>query len=97
MIFRLGEGWKDPVHKDKLVESSELIPKAEAEPSKSEDTTVNQSSSSNPSNEAAEPSSSTNQTASSSSPSTSESAKMWEPKTRLSIAQRLKGNRFLKT
>ena len=68
-IFRLGDGWETPVHKEPMHESSQ-IPTKDEKPSEK------------PSKDNAEETHKT--------PSNEELAKMWEPKTRQSIAQRLK-------
>merc|ERR1712223_1134143 len=99
----LGQGWEEPVHTDPLVEISELDPKVEPaqnspKPSSSSLTinkTEENGTTSGESHEAI--SGGSEESKVSSSPSNEELAKMWQPKTRQSLAQRLKSHEFLFT
>ena len=104
-FLRLGAGWEVPIHKEVMVESLQLEPKTEKPKQNIDDSAeekVNETGhQSNSENEKVANESSEKIEASSSNsdqqqndpklPSNEELAKMWEPKTRQSIAQRLKG------
>merc|ERR1719461_2363498 len=105
----LGQGWEDPVHSDPLVEISELTPKTESTSTtmtlKTEEnnTTAAGSDPTTPSKQEAtsgQEAVSAGSEATSSKPSSlsnEDLAKMYQPKTRPSLAQRLKPNEFLFT
>ena len=97
-IFRLGEGWEDPMHRDILKETVDLTPKeekpVETEAKASGDAEKSGSDTTEKSESADKPSENSEENSDpvpKSSPSNEELAKMWQPKTRQSIAQRLKG------
>merc|ERR1711988_57876 len=84
----LGDGWEGPIHTEPMEEISILQPKHEEkskENKNTDHTNVEEESTTNNSNENTAPKELTNE----------ELAKMWEPKTRQSIAQRLKSNEYL--
>ena len=89
-IFRLGEGWEDPVHRETLHESVDAVPKEEK--LKEAEKPVENSPEEKSSTETEEKNE--NVPLPTSSPSNEELAKMWQPKTRQSIAQRLKRKFF---
>merc|ERR1711953_1251681 len=86
----LGEGWEDPVHRETLHESVDAVPKEdklkEAEKPLENSPEEKSSTETEEKNE--------NVPLPTSSPSNEELAKMWQPKTRQSIAQRLKPNEY---
>merc|ERR1711953_85325 len=86
----LGEGWEDPVHRETLHESVDAVPKEdklkEAEKPLENIPEEKSSTETEEKNE--------NVPLPTSSPSNEELAKMWQPKTRQSIAQRLKPNEY---
>jgi len=86
----LGEGWEDPVHRETLHESVDAVPKEEK--LKEAEKPVENSPEEKSSTETEEKNE--NVPLPTSSPSNEELAKMWQPKTRQSIAQRLKPNEY---
>merc|ERR1711884_338132 len=86
----LGEGWEDPVHRETLHESVDAVPKEEK--LKEAEKPVENSPEEKSSTETEEKNE--NVPLLTSSPSNEELAKMWQPKTRQSIAQRLKPNEY---
>ena len=88
---RLGQGWEDPVHRETLHESVDHVPKEEK--LKEAEKPVENSPEEKSSTETEEKNE--NVPVPTSSPSNEELAKMWQPKTRQSIAQRLKRKIFL--
>ena len=89
-IFRLGEGWEDPVHRETLHESVDAVPKEEKlKEAEKPLENIPEEKSSTETEEKNE-----NVPLPTSSPSNEELAKMWQPKTRQSIAQRLKRKFF---
>ena len=92
MFFsRLGQGWEDPVHRETLHESVDHVPKEEK--LKEAEKPIENSPEEKSSTETEEKNE--NVPVPTSSPSNEELAKMWQPKTRQSIAQRLKRKIFL--
>ena len=84
----LGQGWEDPIHSEPLVECSELSPvetPSKVEEKKVESDSTSAASTSEAKPDPADPVAKRNE----------ELAKMWEPKTRPTLAQRLKPNEFL--
>jgi len=86
----LGEGWEDPVHRETLHESVDAVPKEEK--LKEAEKPLENSPEEKSSTETEEKNE--NVPLPTSSPSNEELAKMWQPKTRQSIAQRLKPNEY---
>merc|ERR1711988_1356518 len=86
----LGEGWEDPVHRETLHESVDAVPKEEKlKEAEKPLENIHEEKSSTETEEKNE-----NVPLPTSSPSNEELAKMWQPKTRQSIAQRLKPNEY---
>merc|ERR1711884_596434 len=86
----LGEGWEDPVHRETLHESVDAVPKEEKlKEAEKPLENIPEEKSSTETEEKNE-----NVPLPTSSPSNEELAKMWQPKTRQSIAQRLKPNEY---